>query len=278
MAGSTHSTIYMPTFQNLQILIPPVNEQIAIAESLNDIDAYIVDIKNLIQKKQYIRMGAMQTLLSGKIRLPGYETKSDYRKFEGRQIPQDWIDGRVGQLFTFEGGSQPDKGFFSSTPKPGYIRLIQIRDYKTDKFETYIPKKLARRFCSTTDIMIGRYGPPIFQILKGLEGSYNVALIKAIPKGNVIPAYAYYFLKQESLFLFIERLSQRTSGQTGVDLRELKEYPMPLPSTLAEQTEIGQILSDMDLEIHNLETKLEKSRMIRKGMMQELFTGRTRLL
>jgi len=66
--------------------------------------------------------------------------------------------------------------------------------------------------------MIGRYGPPIFQILRGLEGAYNVALLKAEPSPKVTKDYLYYFLKQRTLFNFIERLSQRTAGQSGVDM------------------------------------------------------------
>ncbi|MFA0125921.1 hypothetical protein AB4400_31645, partial [Vibrio sp. 10N.261.48.A2] len=77
----------------------------------------------------------------------------------------------------FVGGSQPEKSTFSYKQQPGYIRLIQIRDYKSDKNTVYIPEKLARKKCDENDIMIGRYGPPIFQILRGIEGAYNVALI-----------------------------------------------------------------------------------------------------
>lgn len=72
-------------------------------------------------------------------------------------------------------------------------------------------------------------------------------------------------------------LSQRSSGQTGVDLPALKAYPIPLPS-IPEQTAIATILSDMDSEIQALEKRLNKTRQIKQGMMQELLTGKTRLL
>lgn len=67
----------------------------------------------------------------------------------------------------------------------GYVRLIQTRDYKTDAFPTYIPISSTKKFCDEFDIMIGRYGPPIFQICRGLKGAYNVALLKVIPKEGV---------------------------------------------------------------------------------------------
>ena len=125
--------------------------------------------------------------------------------------------------------------------------------------------------------MIGRYGPPIFQILKGLEGAYNVALIKAIPKG-INKLYAYYFLRQKVLFEFVEKLSQRSSGQTGVDLNQLKQYKFSLPPTIAEQKAIAAVLSDMDTEIEGLVNKKAKYQRIKQGMMQELLTGKTRLI
>ncbi len=205
------------------------------------------------------------------------EVKPGYKLTEAGVVPEDWLDHTVGELIDFEGGSQPDKSVFSPSLKPGYVRLIQIRDYKTDRFETYVPINLVRRFCDDSDIMIGRYGPPIFQILRGLSGAYNVALIKTKPRPQINPTYAYYFLKQDSLFAFIEKLSQRSSGQTGVDLKELRSYPFPLPPTKAEQEAIAEALSDADALIESLEQLVAKKRHVKQGAMQELLTGKKRL-
>lgn len=134
----------------------------------------------------------------------------------------------VDEVIEFTGGSQPDKKYFEYEPSEGNIRLIQIRDYKTDNYITYIPKHLAKRFCDADDIMIGRYGPPVFQILQGIEGAYNVALMKATPKmGN--REFVRYFLKQECLFNYLDGLSQRTAGQSGIEMPALKAYPFPYP-------------------------------------------------
>ena len=168
---------------------------------------------------------------------------SGYKQTEVGVIPLDWEEHTIGELIEFEGGSQPDKSVFIASWKIGYVRLIQIRDYKTDKYETYVPTHLARRFCTERDIMSGRYGPPVFQILRGIAGAYNVALIKAKPRPSINDSYSYYYLKQDKLFAFIEKLSQRSSGQTGVDLKELRQYPLPLPPTKAEQEAIAEALS-----------------------------------
>jgi type I restriction enzyme S subunit len=148
----------------------------------------------------------------------------------------------------FIGGSQPAKKYFSEIKLEGYIRLIQIRDYKTDVYVTYIPENSTRKFCNETDVMIGRYGPPIFQILRGISGAYNVALMKAIPKENILNNYLYYFLSQEHLFEYVNALSPRTGGQTGVDVVMLKKYPIQLPN-LSTQKKIAKVLSDLDTKI-----------------------------
>lgn len=193
--------------------------------------------------------------------------------------PSEWEYRQLGDVVTFQGGSQPPKKYFSNEKLDGMIRLIQIRDYKSNSFKTYVPKELCRRFCNSDDIMIGRYGPPIFQILRGIDGAYNVALIKAIPNEEVLnKEYLYYFIKNEHLFKLIDGLSQRTSGQTGIDMEVLKKYIIPIPSK-DEQEKIASILSTVDEQIDNVDALIEKNKELKKGLMQTLLTkgiGHTR--
>jgi type I restriction enzyme, S subunit len=137
----------------------------------------------------------------------------------------------MGDVCSFIGGSQPPKSEFIFEAKKGYVRLLQIRDYKSDKNATYIPREKARRFCSKDDIMIGRYGPPLFQILRGLEGAYNVALMKAAPKDENIlfKEYLFYFLQTNHLYKHIVSNSERTAGQDGIKKELLEAYEIPLP-------------------------------------------------
>lgn len=191
-------------------------------------------------------------------------------------VKRKWKQVSLGEIALFQGGSQPPLSAFSSQKKAGYIRLVQIRDYKTDKYATYVPEKLAKRFCKKDDIMIGRYGPPIFQILRGIEGAYNVALIKAIPQG-VDKLFLYYTLKRKDIFEYIELLSRRTSGQTGVDLDNLRAYKLLIPIHIEEQAAIAEALSDVDSLIFSLQKLIEKKKAIKQGTMQELLTGEKRL-
>ena len=152
---------------------------------------------------------------------------------------------RLQSFVDFIGGSQPPKATFEYTPNENNIRLIQIRDYKTDKFITFIPRSKARRFCTKDDVMIGRYGPPIFQILRGLEGSYNVALMKAVADSTLMMNdYLYYLLQDGELLRMLESLSDRTCGQDGINMYELNRYIVGIPP-LHEQTRIVDYLTDI---------------------------------
>lgn len=198
------------------------------------------------------------------------------KEFDNKMIPNEWQACKIGDVVRFEGGSQPPKSEFISEYKDGYIRLIQIRDYKNDDYITFIPKKLARKFCDKTDVMIGRYGPPIFQILRGIEGAYNVALMKAIPDENKLDKeYLYYYLQIESLFKLIDKLSRRSSGQTGVDIDALNNFDIPLPS-LNEQKKIVNLIKLAESLVEKQEQLIEKKKEFKKGLMQRLLSGEVR--
>jgi type I restriction enzyme S subunit len=160
-----------------------------------------------------------------------------------------WINCKIEDVCDFIGGSQPPKSTFIDYPKDGYTRLVQTRDFKTDKFPTYIPANSTSKFFNKADIIIGRYGPPIFQIFRGtLEGAYNVALMKAVPKENITNEFLYFFLTQKDVFEYVDKLSARTGGQTGVDLSSLYKYPINLPSKI-EQNAITSVLSALNAKI-----------------------------
>lgn len=142
--------------------------------------------------------------------------------------PKGYEKKTIGDVCDFQGGSQPPRKEFIFKPQEGYVRLIQIRDYKTDDYITYAPEKMCRRFCDADDIMIGRYGPPIFQILQGIEGAYNVALMKAIPHG-INKEFMRAYLKRDELLHHLELFSTRTAGQSGIEMSELRGYPCLVP-------------------------------------------------
>ena len=175
----------------------------------------------------------------------------------------------IGEVIDFQGGSQPDKKYFEYEPSPDNIRLIQIRDYKSDKYITYIPKTMAKRFCTADDIMIGRYGPPIFQILKGIEGSFNVALMKATPKiGN--KEFIRQFLKQDCLLEYLEGLSKRTAGQDGIQMDKLKAYPFPYPP-IELQEQFAAFVAQTDKSKVAVQKALDEAQLLFDSLMQKYF-------
>lgn len=190
-------------------------------------------------------------------------------------VPEGWLSKTVGDCFKFEGGTQPPKSVFEYSPKPGYIRMIQTRDFKSDKYATYIPVELAKNRFVETDIMIGRYGPPVFQIYRGKSGAYNVALIKAVPLPGVDADFAFYFICNDDLYQKIDGLSRRSAGQSGVEMDFLKSYPMNLPP-LPEQQKIAEILGTWDKAIETTEALLANARTQKRALMQALLTGTRR--
>jgi type I restriction enzyme S subunit len=191
---------------------------------------------------------------------------------------EGWEETSLGDVVTLQGGSQPPKSTFTKEQHEGYIRLIQIRDYKSDKYIVFIPKEKAKRFCNEDDIMIGRYGPPLFQILRGIEGAYNVALMKAMPdEDRLTKNYLYYFLQNRNLFNYIDRSSGRTAGQTGFKKEVLEGYPIAFPSSFECQADIVdqlETLKSTSLRLEQLsEGKLTALDELKQSILQKAFTG-----
>jgi type I restriction enzyme S subunit len=193
------------------------------------------------------------------------------------QRGKGWVEKTLGDICDFVGGSQPPKAVFSKTKTPNSIRLIQIRDYKSDNHVVYIPKAQARRFCTVDDIMIGRYGPPIFQILRGLEGAYNVALMKAVPdEAQVNREFLFYFLKHPAILEYVIYHSERAAGQIGVTKETLAPYPIAMPS-LDKQVTVAANINALAAETQRLtriyEQKLAALAALKKSLLHQAFSG-----
>ena len=236
----------------IEIPILPKEKQISVVGILQQVEA------NIIKRKQ--QLYALDDLI-----------KARFVEMFGDPVlnQKGFPVYRMDEVVEFQGGSQPDKKYFEYTPTDDNIRLIQIRDYKTDKYITYIPKAMAKRFCSADDIMIGRYGPPIFQILQGIEGSFNVALMKATPKmGN--REFVRWFLKQDCLLQYLEGMSQRTAGQDGLQMDKLKSYPFPMPS-INLQNEFEQFTKQVDKSKVAVQRALDETQLLFDSLMQKYF-------
>lgn len=250
--GATIKGIKIDVVANIDVPEIDYATQRKVAATLNKIDTLIV-----LRKQQLAKLDEL--------------VKARFVEMFGDPIanPKQYKCYTVDDIIQFQGGSQPDKKFFEYEKTPDNIRLIQIRDYRTDKFATYIPTTMAKRFCTAEDIMIGRYGPPIFQILQGLEGSFNVALMKATPKrGN--REFIRWFLKQDCLLHYLEGLSKRTAGQDGIQIDKLKAYPFPYPPDEL-QNRFAAFVERVDQQKQAVQQSLEKLELMKKALMQEYF-------
>lgn len=187
--------------------------------------------------------------------------------------PKAWPILPMGDVIEFKGGSQPPKETFVSEPRPGYVRLVQIRDFKTDKYKTYIPEQLAKRSFDEDDVMVARYGPPVFQILRGLSGSYNVALMKAQPKPNVLKEFVFWLLQLPKYQSAVVSNSERTAGQTGVNLDFLNALDVPLPP-LAFQQEIASAMVKISSTVEKQQAMLEESEKLLASLQSQYFDSR----
>ena len=245
-------TLNKATLSQKTISIPSLDEQRYAANVLDKVSELIVLRKHQLNKLDELVKARFVEIFGDPI-------------LNQKQFPLYTVE----DIIEFQGGSQPDKKFFEYEKTDNNIRLIQIRDYKSDRYVTYIPKSMAKRFCTADDIMIGRYGPPIFQILQGIEGSFNVALMKAIPKkGN--KEFIRHFLKQECLLHYLEGLSQRTAGQDGIQMDKLKSYPFPFPP-IDLQEQFAAFVKQIDKSRLTIQQGLDKLEMMKKALMQRYF-------
>ncbi len=247
--------------------LPPAKaEQEAIAEALSDADALIASLDQLLAKKRQIKQGAMQELLTGKKRLPGFSGK--------------WEVKRLGDVIEkFIGGGTPSRA------NPQYwgseIPWVTVKDFATfsprhsqeaitrlgleNSASHLVP---AGTLVTATRMALGK------AVIYEVDVAINQDLKALFPKADLANQYLRFWFQYHG-----HSIDDLGSGSTvkGVSLSDLKRIEFQLPPR-REQIAIATTLSDMDAEIAVLEGKLAKAREIKQGMMQELLTGKIRLL
>lgn len=262
------------TIENIEVQCPPVLEQRAIATTLSGVDALIASIDKLIAKKRDIKQATMQQLLTGKTRLPGFSGEWEVRKL-----------GEILQS-TNLGGNYTNTETETGLPliKMGNIGRGKI---VLDKVE-YIPET-----CIASEKDMLKYGDVLFNTRNTLDlvgkvaiwknelplAYYNSNLMKLQFSPNYVSSnfFVNYVLNTKALLTQLKGIATGTTSVAAIYTRDLLNVIMPIPSQ-SEQIAIATILSDMDAEITALEQKRDKTRALKQGMMQELLTGKTRLI
>lgn len=268
-AGTTVESVEFRWLKSFAIPLPPTKaEQEAIAKALSDADALIESLSLLLAKKRHLKQGAMQELLTGKKRLPG---------FSG-----EWEVKRLAEIAKIQRGASPrpidSSIWFDENSSVGWVRISDVTSsgmYLNETTQRLSPLgvqnsrpvsrgSLIMSICAT----VGR--PVITEIDVCIHDGFVV-----FENLRVAQHYLYYILK------FIEADWSR-HGQTGSQMNLntglINRTKVSLPPTTEEQTAIATILSDMDTEIAALNEKLAKARNIKQGIMHELLTGRIRLV
>jgi type I restriction enzyme, S subunit len=249
--GTIFGTITTNSFRDWHIPLPPLAEQEAIAEALSDADALIEALEQLLAKKRQVKQGAMQELLTGNRRLPGFR--------------DEWNKKTLGNICIIEKGQQLNRDTLSETDDyPVWNGGIEPSGF-TNKWNT-------EAYTITISEGGNSCGFVNFIKQKFWRGGHCYALYKI--ENGVSKTYLYQYLKHREKDIMALRVG---SGLPNVQRSRLSNFSVIYPSP-EEQTAIAEILSDMDAEIAALEGKLTKARQVKQGMMQELLTGKVRLV
>lgn len=268
-SGSTAKGIQRRKFEQLWVALPPLPEQRAIATALSDVDALLGGLDRLIAKKRDLKQAAMQQLLTGETRLPGFHGAWDVKRISEFT---NCVAGGTPSTFvpSYWGGSIK---WMSS----GELHLKRVEDVAARITEdgllnsaaTILPKKC---------VLVGLAGQGKTRgtvAINMAELSTNQSIAAILPSPAFVSEYLYYNLDRR--YDELRDLSSGGGGRGGLNLKLVGSIPIPLPS-IAEQTAVAAVLTDMDAELAALLARRDKTRDLKQAMMQELLTGKTRLV
>ncbi len=258
--------INLGDISEIRISIPAKEkEQSAIAQVLSDNDALVEQLNKLITKKKNIKQGMMQELLTGKKRLPGFNEEWKVKKIR-----------ELGQVITGSTPSTKVRNFWNGNIP--WVTPTDINDKKniaeTERDITKLGLQQTRELPKNTVLITCIASIGKNAILKK-EGACNQQINAIITHKKNNPDFIYYLMEKNKKYL----LSRAGITATNIiSKRDFEELEFLIPDKLEEQSAIAQVLSDMDAEIESLEQKRDKYLNIKKGMIQQLLTGRIRLI
>ncbi len=245
-SGSTAKGIKGRELHELPVVIPPVEEQLTIVGVLSDVDAMIHSLDQLIAKKRDLKDAAMKQLLSGRIRLPGFDAAWELKRLGNVAPLQRGFDLPGVQL------------------KPGPCPVVY-----SNGILNYHNTSMAKG----PGVVTGRSGT--IGRVTYVDQDYwphNTSLWVTSFEGNY-PKFIYYLYSHIGFDRF-----GTGSGVPTLNRNDVHSFKVFLPTSPEEQHAISRVLSDMDAEIATLERRRDKTRALKQGMMQALLTGRTRLV
>lgn len=238
---------------------PALKEQMLISGHLSDIDSLITSLEKLIEKKKLIKQGVMQELLTGKRRLPGFR--------------REWETKRLGDVSVVIMGQSPDSKYYNTDSKG--IPLIQGNaDIQNGKSVSRIWTKSITKECQKGAILITVRAP---------VGSVGISSSRAC-LGRGVCAVQPYSVNERYLYWQLKfsedkwNESQQGSTFTSVNSNQIKDFCILCPTSFDEQAAIADVIEDIEIEIDLHIKQLNKQILLKQAMMQELLTGRIRLI
>lgn len=257
-----------PQVAKYQVPMPTKKEQDAITTVLSDANGYIDSLEKLIAKKRDIKQGAMQELLKPK---------------------EGWVVKKLGEICNYQNGTALEKYFNNSDG----FKVISIGNYSpggkfvaTSSFidrnlENIIGKFILKKNDLTMILndktSVGSIIGRVLLIEEDNQYVFNQRTMRLVPKKDMYPTFLYHLINSDGVHNKIVA-SSKPGTQIYVNTNDIIEMEISIPKTLEEQQAISKIFSDMDAEIATLEKQLEKTRQIKQGMMQQLLTGKIRLI
>jgi type I restriction enzyme S subunit len=277
---SANTNINQDNLKKIPIAYPKsIKEQHAIAATLSDVDALIAALDKLIAKQRHLKIATMQQLLTGKKRLLGFGESKGYKQTEVGLIPEDWEFVTLSEITEIATGQTPsttnskyygDEFLFVSPADLGSEKYIKTTSKRLSSLGFSVSRKYPSFSVLFTCIgsTIGKCG-----ILLS-EGTSNQQINAVFPTESIDNEYLYYQLVKVA-----PKIKFNASEQAVpiVNKTEFGASLIPI-CKFEEQHAIATVLSDMDAAISALETRRAKTQAIKQGMMQELLTGKTRLI
>ncbi len=273
ITGIKVSSVSKSAISGTVIAVPPRSEQKAIVEALSDIDTLIANLEKLIAKKKAIKQGAMQELLTGKRRLPGFD--GEWITISLKNASCDVLNGDRSDRYP---SGDDFKDFGVPFINAGHLKNNKVAfenmDYiAPEHFDLLSGVKLQQGdllFC-----LRGSLGK--FAIVDFDTGAPASSLCAIRCRGNLLSSYLFHLLASD---IFKRLISNANTGssQPNLSAEGVEKFEVTIPENKDEQLAIANVLSDLSAEIESLEEKLIKYLRMKQGMMSELLTGRIRLI
>lgn len=278
--GSGQPLITGTQLKALCLPLPQKQEQTAIANALSDVDALIQELEKLIAKKQAIKTATMQQLLTGRTRLPQFAhhpdgRKKGYKPSELGEIPEDWEVKPLLEIATLIHGKAHEP----------YVHELGNFIVVNSKFVSTSGE--IRKFCTKNEC-VAKKGD-VLMVLSDLPNGKALAKCYLTEQDDIYavnqrvcifrtntfnPKYLYLILNRNKYFLGLDDGVTQTHILNG----DISNCLLVVPGNELERSSIAGMITDIESEIQSLVHRLNKTRQIKQGMMQELLTGKTRLV